>query len=280
MPDLEKHASNTITKMLLLGDPGSGKTGSLAALADAGYELRIIDLDNGIDVLKNLLMDPKTPYAKDAYKRVKYVTLTERPSSITAVSTMAVPRSATVWTRLSSTLANWKNSDEDLGAITTWGPNIVLVIDSLTFAGLAAFNFAAVQNAGNKNQDGRIIYFHAQNYLEYLVQCLYGDDVKCNVIVTSHVSFIGDDLSVMHGYPTTIGRALSSKIGRYFNSVLMIKSDGKTRRLYTVPTSRVELKNTAPLRVKDSYDVTKGLAEYFKDVQGSVPQPVKIAAVS
>lgn len=270
MPSLSQHNSGAVTKMILIGDPGSGKTGSLAALADAGYNLRIVDLDNGIDVLKNLLMDPKSPYDKEAHERVKFVTLTERPANIASVSTMAVPRSATVWNRIAQILANWKNADEDLGPITSWGPGDVLVIDSLTLAGIAAYNFAAVQNAGNSKIDPRMIYFHAQNYLEYLVQCLYADDVRCNVIVTSHISFVGDETSILHGYPTTIGRALSSKIGRYFNSILMIKSEGKQRKLYTTPTNRVELKNTAPLKVKESYDIRRGLAEYFRDVQVSM----------
>lgn len=269
MPSLEKHNSSIITKMILVGDPGSGKTGSLAALAHAGYELRILDLDNGIDVLKNLLMDPKSPYDKDAYKRVKYVTLTEKPGNLTRISTMAVPQSATVWNRMARVLNDWKFPDEELGSITTWDHNTVLVIDSMTLAGIAAYNFAAVQNSGTK-VDPRMVYFHAQNYLEYLVQCLYSEDVKCNVIVTSHISFVGGDdgAQLLHGYPTTIGRALSAKIGRYFNSILMIKTEGKSRRLYTAPTSRVELKNTAPLRVKEHYDIAHGLAEYFKDVQG------------
>lgn len=279
MPSLETHNSSIITKMILVGDPGSGKTGSLAALADAGYELRILDLDNGIDVLKNLLMDPKTPYAKDAYKRVKYVTLTEKPGNLSRVSTMAVPQSATVWNRIAQTLNNWKFPGEELGSITTWDEKTVLVIDSMTLAGIAAYNFAAVQNSGSK-VDPRMTYFHAQNYLEYLVQCLYSDDVKCNVIVTSHISFVGgeDNAQLLHGYPTTIGRALSAKIGRYFNSILMIKTEGKSRRLYTAPTSRVELKNTAPLRVKEFYEIKNGLAEYFRDVQGGSAPAFKVVA--
>jgi hypothetical protein len=270
MPSLEMHSSSKITKMLLIGDSGSGKTGSFASLADAGYNLRIIDLDNGIDILRHMLMDPKTPYSKDAHKNVKFVTITERPGNINAVGGMAVPKSATVWNRIAQTLTHWKVGDEDLGPIATWGPKDILILDSMTLIGAAAFNFAAVQNLGNKNQDGRINYFHAQNYLEYLIQNLYGDDIKCNVIITSHISFIGDDDNTMHGYPTTVGRALSSKVGRYFNTILMIKSerDG-SRRIYTIPTSRVELKNTAPLKVKPYYDIKFGLAEYFRDAQGT-----------
>jgi hypothetical protein len=270
MPALEDHHASRVTKVLVMGDPGSGKTGALAALADAGYNLRIIDLDNGLDVLKNVLMDPKSPYDREAYKRVKYVTITETPSKISARGGSETPKSAVVWNRLTAILTNWKTPSEDLGSMTTWTERDVLVIDSLTLAGIAAYNFSAISNSGPKT-DGRMIYFHAQNYLEYLMQCLYAEDVKCNVIVNAHITFVGDEVNIAHGYPITIGSRLSPKIGRYFNSMLMMKTDGKNHRLYTVPTgSKVELKSSAPLRVKDSYDIKFGLAEYFKDVQGEV----------
>lgn len=270
MPTLADHPSSKITKLLIMGDPGSGKTGALASLAHAGYNLRILDLDNGLDVLKNVLMDPKSPYDKEAYKRVNYVTLTEKALKISARGGMEIPTGgATVWNRISQTLNNFDN----LGPISKWTERDVLVIDSMTLAGIAAFNFAKTTNLptpGQRSVDTRMTYFHAQTYLEYLMQCLYADDVKCNVIVTSHITFIGDDNEILHGYPTTIGRALSGKIGRYFNSVLLMKTEGRQHRMYTVPLAvKVELKSSAPFRVKDSYDIKFGLAEYFKDVQES-----------
>lgn len=280
MPDLADHPASNTTKLLLMGDPGSGKTGALASLAHAGYNLRIVDLDNGLDILKNLLMDPKSPYSNTAYKNVKYVTLTERKMAISSRGGTEVPKSATVWNRLSSLLTNWKNGSEDLGPIESWTEKEVLVIDSMTLAGIAAYNFAWVSQAGNKNQDGRMIYFHAQSYLEYLMQCLYSEDVKCNVVVTAHVTFLGDEMDISHGYPMTIGSKLSLKIGRYFNSVLLLKSEGKNHRLYTVPTFKVEVKTSAPLRVKDSYDIRFGLADYFKDVRGIEPAASSVVKIA
>ena len=59
MPALSDHQSSQTTKMLFIGDSGSGKTGALASLAAAGYNLRILDVDNGVDILANLLRDPQ-----------------------------------------------------------------------------------------------------------------------------------------------------------------------------------------------------------------------------
>ena len=61
MPALGQHQSSDIVKMLFIGPSGAGKTGALASLASAGYNLRILDMDNGLDVLANVLNDPKKP---------------------------------------------------------------------------------------------------------------------------------------------------------------------------------------------------------------------------
>ena len=55
MPSLANHQSNEYTKMLLEGDSGSGKTGSLASLVAAGFSLRILDMDNGLEPLKQFV---------------------------------------------------------------------------------------------------------------------------------------------------------------------------------------------------------------------------------
>ena len=51
MPKGSQHSSASLTKMLLIGESGSGKSGALASLAAADYKLRILDFDNGLDFL-------------------------------------------------------------------------------------------------------------------------------------------------------------------------------------------------------------------------------------
>src|SRR5271154_7035431 len=64
MPSILDYA-DAAAKILLVGKPGAGKTGSLAALVAAGYRLRIIDTDKGIRRLYSLLTDDvHYPYAK------------------------------------------------------------------------------------------------------------------------------------------------------------------------------------------------------------------------
>ena len=57
MPSMLEHESNNLVKVMVASDSGSGKTGALASLVDAGFNLRILDFDNGLSVLKGFVKD-------------------------------------------------------------------------------------------------------------------------------------------------------------------------------------------------------------------------------
>lgn len=276
MTKLANHASASVTKMILLGDSGAGKTGALASLADAGYNVRILDLDNGADVLANLLNDPKSPYKKEALGRVDYETITDPMKNVNG---KLIPKQAKVWQSAVKLLDNWKTETADFGPISTWTPQDVLVIDSLSILGNASLNFITAMNGRLGQKPYQSDYGDAQALIESLMQMLYDESVRCNIIVNTHITYVGGEGQIERGYPSCVGSKLPQKIGRYFNTILMVKSQGSgasvRRKIITSTVPLVELKNTAPLRVKPEYDLATGLAEYFRDVQGaSAPKPV------
>jgi hypothetical protein len=267
-------------KLLFVGDSGTGKTGALASLADAGYRLRILDLDNGIDILRNLILSPKTKYNPGCINNISAITLTEK---MRPVNGKLIPVKATVWTNMVKLLDYWKDEGEDLGKVETWGVDDVLVIDSLSMVGIAAINFHLQINGrlmtGSTGNEYRRDIGQAQSMMENLLQLLYDDNIHCNVIVNSHIAYVDDpgeagkdavDRS-QTGYPNALGKALSPKIPRYFNTVLMAKTEGSgssTRhRIFTKSQGMVNLKSSAPLDVPLSYDLSTGLAEYFRALQ-------------
>ena len=270
MVKLSDHQSARTTKLLLIGDTGTGKTGSLASLADAGYNIRLVDLDNGADVLKNILRGPKSPYknAANALDRIEYETITD---PMVQRGNKLVPRTAQVWSRTVKLLVNWETETAKFGPISTWTEQDVLVIDSLTMLSTAALNFVLSMNARLGQQPQQSDWYGGQQLIEGLMQMLYDASVKCNVIVMSHIAFIENEHGATHGYPSTLGKALSPKLGRYFNTVLMARTAGQgqgaKRRIFTSTVGTVELKNTSPLTVKPEYDLSTGLAEYFRDVR-------------
>lgn len=278
MPALAQHQSAKTTKMLLLGDSGSGKTGSLASLVKAGYKLWIVDLDNGLDILPDLLGKKN-----ELLQLVNFQTLTDKMKPRAG---RLIPVKATVWPRTLAMLMDWKDEapegyDEkvsgkwtspSLGNINTWGPEDILVIDSLSFLSNAALNYILMLNGRVGQAPHQSDWYQGQQLIEGLLQQLYDENVKCNVIVMAHVTYLGEDNGPQRGYPNTLGKALPPKVGRYFNSMLMVRSQGQgaglKRKLITNVAAGIDLKNTAPSKVKPEYDLETGLAEYFKAIRG------------
>lgn len=272
MPSLANHTSTHITKLLFIGDSGAGKTGALASLAGAGYNLRILDIDAGLDVLSNLLRDSKSAYGQEALGRVDFETITDPMKS---VGGKLLPAKATVWQRTVKLLDNWKTESADFGPISTWGARDVLVIDSLTMLSTAAMNFVLSMNARLGQQPQQGDWYQGQQLIEGLLQMLYDDGIKCNIVMTSHITYLGEENGPQKGYPSSLGSKLPPKIGRYFNTILMAKTTGQgaaqKRKILTNTSGVVELKNTAPMRVKAEYPLETGLADYFRDVQAQQP---------
>ena len=107
MPMFKDHTVSSRTKLLLVGDSGSGKTGSLASLANAGYNLRIADFDNGLDVLVNYL-EP------EALDRVHYFTFRDSL------------KTASAYNEFVKKLESWKDDSVDFGSVKEWGDKDVL----------------------------------------------------------------------------------------------------------------------------------------------------------
>jgi hypothetical protein len=249
--------------LLLIGDSGTGKTGALASLVRAGYMLRILDFDNGLDILVNVLKAKP-----ELLSKVSFVTLTDKLKNVGGV--LMPDGIPAAFTKAMNLLTNWKTADEDFGPVTTWGPDVVLVLDSLTFLSAAIFRYVEV--IGNY-KDKRQTYGEAQNKVTDLLGLLYSPEVKCNVIVTSHITFIETQANILKGYPSSIGRALSPQIPRFFNTVLQTKIRGAgataSRVISSVPDGLVDLKTpTMPGTIPAELPIDTGLADFFRALKG------------
>lgn len=264
MPNIANYVSDNASRILMIGDSGSGKTGTLAALADMGYNVRVIDFDNGVQVLAKLLTDPKSPYKQDAASRLNYITLTEQFRN---VGGKLIPTTARVWQQAVGLLENWIDGEQKLGPVTNWTQNDVLVLDSLTFAAKAALNFTLAMGGHLGQNPSQPEWGHAQGMVANLLAWLTSPYVKCHVIIMAHITYQEDRQgSVEKAYPASLGRALSPTIGTYFNNVLLVSSRGAERKIHTAPIGLVEVKTASPLTVKKEYPLATGLADFFRDL--------------
>lgn len=260
MPKASDHKSAAITKMLLIGESGSGKTGALASLAAAGYKLRIIDMDSGLD----FLMRHMRKHHPDKLDNIEYVSIRDKLKSGGAVGVVnvGVPNG---YTRAVSLMDKW----EDGTIPSQWGPEYILVLDSLTFFANAAFRWKEALNPNAK--EPRTIFYAAQDAVEDVLALLTSDEMNCNVIVTSHVRWMDRQDGTVKAFPSAVGGALSPKIPTYFNTLVLAETTGSgtsiRRQIKTAPTNFMDLKNPAGSDLSQPLPIETGLAEFFKLVQ-------------
>jgi hypothetical protein len=261
---LSQHPSRSATKMLLLGDSGTGKTGALASLVRAGKELRILDFDSGLDILSNLLTEKELD-------QVYFKTLTDKMKALP--SGLIIPDGQPkAWANGMKLLTKW-DDEESFGNVADWPPEVVLVIDSLSFMSQAAMRHILFGAGRMGQQPWQSDWGEAQRLITSALELLYSSAVRCNVVITAHIKYIEDQNGVSRGYPDSLGRALPPTISRYFNTVCMAKVVGQgstaKRVIRTTPDSGIGLKASAVQGLKSEYPLDTGLAEIFNQLQRS-----------
>lgn len=262
MPTLKEHQSSDFTKLLLMGDSKSGKTGALAPLVKR-YKIRILDFDNGLDSLAQVVRRDNPTLLEN----IEFRTLRDKLKS-TPTGTVT-DGMATAFIEGLKMLDNWKYGNVDLGPPAQWGPDAICVIDSLTFMADAAFRFREPLTPRSKDgkYDVRAVYKDSQDAIENVLALLTSETFRTNVIVISHVRYVDNPDGTKKGYPTAVGSALSPQIPRYFNSVALAQTVAGKRTIQTAPTAMIDLANPASFKMLPTLPIETGLATFFETVR-------------
>jgi len=257
MPNLTEHHAGQYVKLLFIGDSGTGKTGALTSLVADGYHLKILDLDNGLDALRQWVGHECAENMKNVdFETLRdEMTMTAMGPTVRAKTYIAALKLMNEWSDGSSPS---EGTDKD-----------IFVLDSLTSLGRAAFEWAKASAPSAK--DPRQWYFAAQQSLENVVGMLSSAEFKSNVIIISHINYKELEQGVHKGYPSAVGSAMGPTIPKYFNTMVQaeIRGSGKTasRKIKTLPSSVIDLKNPSPFKMESEYDLGTGLAEIFKSLK-------------
>jgi len=260
MPNLAELTESQVVKLLLIGNSKSGKTGSLASLVKAGYKLRIMDYDNGWESLAAAVQ--KT--CPDLLSTVSIEPLRDRMKSSPIGPIMDGPPKA--FAKGLSLLDKWTDGTKP----GDWGPEYVLVIDSLTLFSDSAYNWADAMNPGAK--DKRQIYGVAQKAVEHALSMLTNDDFKTNVVVICHIKYLDLPDGTKKGFPQAVGSALSPDIPIYFNSYAQCESAGGKRTIRTDSSALIDLANPKSFEMGKSLPIETGLATFFEVLRGPLAQ--------
>lgn len=279
MPSFDQYPESDLIKMIYLGDSGSGKTGSLCALAAGGYNVRVMDLDKGAQIIRDYCTNEQdSAYLKPRpglwagdkgiASRMNFVPISE---TFTNIGGRPVPKGDS-WQKIMAQLTEWKDGELNLGKLESWTSRDVLAVDSFSRFCDARMYLELVMNArassGRQMQD----YWKVQDDIERSLEMLVSPAVKCHVILICHIDYVEKDDKTVRGMPQSMGKALGPKIGQHFNHALLARSTGQgttaKHKIFTKTQGVIDLKSAAPLRVKPEYDLETGLLEYFLAVLG------------
>jgi hypothetical protein len=258
MPNLETHNGNKPrTKLLLVGDSGTGKTGALASLAKGGSKLRILDFDNKVaGGILPILVKRDCP---DQLKNIEFEPLRDKLKA--SPLGPVIDGAPVAFTRALTLLDKWPD-----GTIPAkWGDGYVLVIDSLTFLSDAAFAWARGLNPGAK--DPRQWFYSAQQAVENTIALLTSAAFDTDVVIIAHISYQNRQDGMIKGYPASVGQALGPTIPAYFEHMAMTHLVGGKRMVQIAPTALIDLKTPASFKLPPMVPIENGLADFFKTVK-------------
>lgn len=255
MAKLGDFQKSKYVKLALIGNSGAGKTGALTSLVKAGYKLRIYDTDTGLDALFAHVM-------AECPERIDQIEYESFRDTIKMTATGPVVKgSASAIPDLMAALEKWPDDGSDPA---TWGPDTIVVIDSLTNVGRAALKWA--QKANPSTKDPRQWYNTAQGIVTDLIANLTDTEFKTNVIIISHIE-ITELQGMVKGFISSIGKALGPKLPSFFNTLILSETKGSgvnlKRTLKTLPTALIDLKNPKPMKMLPEYPIETGLADIF-----------------
>lgn len=254
MPTADQHQSSKFTKFLYIGDSSTGKTGSLASLAKAGYSFRCLDLDDGLDPFINYARAEGCDLSKIEFETVR----DEYRASKTGPVIKGQPKA---FVAAMEVLETWAQIED---------PNCFVVLDSLTFLGKAAYAWAKGMNPLAK--EPRTWFYAAQQALESVLALLTGPSFKQNVIVISHVNYKEVTEGVHKGFPSAVGSALGPTVASYFNTLVLAEVIGSganaKRKIKTLPTGVIDLKISTP-KAEADYPLATGLASIVEVLKAS-----------
>lgn len=282
---------------LIVGYPGSGKTGALASLLDAGFKLRILDFDGNYQSLL-AFANPK------ALHNLDIVTLQDKMAGSNQKGLIAEKGQAgpaqyvlpegipTAFNDALNLLTHWryKEDDEiiDLGRPNTWGSDTVLVLDSLTAAAEASLLRAQKFHNRNPGNMSFNVWGHAVSDFMRMIKLMRADSNKYHLLCLGHIRPIGpadylgagddeeikaakldaikDDVIPTRLFPIGVTRPNSQELHKDFTTMLLaeqvVKPTGKKRVLK--PTTNLPLDLKVPAKdLKSEYPIETGLAEIF-----------------
>lgn len=186
-------AAGDSLRLMIGGWPKGGKTGSIVALLNAGYKVRVLDYEGNNDVLMN--------YTKPAaLKNLDIAVFQDKQTSdgATAWDSDDEPKKM-AYARSLQQMKDWA-TDDGKGGVTTfgpsykWGNDTVVVVDNLTRLGEASFARARrILNKKPGMSDVKVWGLAVDEEVAFL-KWLARKSNKFHLVVLAHWQMLGPDI--------------------------------------------------------------------------------------
>lgn len=289
MTSADKLLDNNIARIMLVGYPGSGKTGCLASLVDAGFKLRILDFDGNCEPLILFSDKSKLP-------NVDIVSLEDKlRQGPKWIEPDGLPTAFSDGLKL---MNHWKykegEEEIDLGKSKDWGPDTILVLDSLTAMGKASMRRTIVMNNRTIGNVRRQEWGTAMSQQDDFIARITSKRNNFHVIVLAHLKIISPkdiekndegltkdlkekiaDIIPTRLFPSALGQNLPPEIGGHFPTLLLAEPNYKgssvKRMIKTVPRPELDLKAPAPNLPKE-LPLETAMVTIFKELGCKMPE--------
>lgn len=270
-------------RLLYMGAPKSGKTASIASLANCGWQVRYLDFDGNAAPLMNFTKpeNRKNLHIVRCIDKLKMERVAgKQKDSFDEVFIYDGKPSA--WSTMHNALFNkWPDDGSDP---KQWDPRKnVLILDSLSTISQAKLRLSQYVSGRQMGRRSFTDYGAAQEAIEGLLHALKGS-IACPVIVIAHIDIAGPDLHVddiddeelknamlrhkLKGAektpwaigPVTVGKAQLRNLPIHFSgSILAEPSKAFGRQIHTAPREGLNLGVPLP-GIKDALPLDSGLA--------------------
>jgi hypothetical protein len=270
-------------RIMLLGFPGSGKTGSLAPLANAGFKLRILDFDGNLDPMLRRLTPQGLDNVDAAYfeDKTRMGAQFQEPIGIPT----AFPNALRMMDRWAYKEAD--GTEVDLGASKDWGLDTVLVLDNITEMGESAMMRATkLSNKTPETVTDRVWKLSIDEQKRFLDK-LSSFNNNFHVIAIAHLKMVGPkehrkgdsetgkaikdqiaELLPTRFYPNVLGWQYPQVAAKDWPIVIEaathIVGRRTSRSLNMVPRAELDLKYPGVESLDDKLDISDGLLKVFK----------------
>lgn len=284
MANAAKMLGSQPVRAFIVGYPGAGKTGSLVSLLNAGYRILFLDYDGNTE--------PLIRYANPAMlKNLDIVHLEDQMRMGSGfIEPAGIPTAFAAGYSLIKD--GWKYKEPDgtevnLGKPSEWGLETIVVCDSLTKNGDAAFRRAMkLMNKTPLNTTDRV-WGLAMAEQHAFVEQLFSKSNRFHTLLLAHFKMVGPkdqrsgdtdltkelkekiaSLIDTRLYPSALGWQLPQNIGGEAPTILEVRSKvvaGKVKHvIITKPRPEFDVKVPAGVDLPSELDISDGMLTIFK----------------